>query len=723
MYKQHIGLLILCLLTLLSLSINYSSYNFAQVLENEQENILPKKHNPVEIDEPIVETALHLDGKNSFVEIRNNATINNITGQVTVSLWIKPVDIPNRYSNILHKTDMWIDGITHRSYILNFKEGGSIQFAASPDSLNEASLYSPPGVIKLHTWYHIAGVINPQKDYMKLYINGEEVGFRDFKGRRRLHKSRLPLRIGYSHEDRVAASPFVGYIDEVSVWNIVRTEAEIRSEMKNKLKGDERGLVGYWKFDQETNGNISDDSTNQNPGRLEGNSKLSEYVRPVSADANPNQLAKIAKVYEDLLLHQTNMYDVYHNLATIYTKTNRLSDAEKVYQQALRSDLSQSEFEDAIQSLYRLYKGREALNDFITILEEMQPNMEDSSILHKFLGDSYKKIGEDEKAIIAYTQWIKIRQREVEINKHATDYRLLAEELLNKNLFPEIALELSQKALEIYSSRTYIITHAHAVLANEMYDNAFNIINNFLNYGYYQYIERDMFKRIILAGKNVKDKDGYVELLNMLIEALSDDLPAQLNTMLALAQFYIENGLHEKATELIQQTGFVMEDAWMTLGPFDNVDGIGFNTPYIPENLPKIDGNIQYEGLNGLVSWRKYTDDFLNGYINLRHNANWSVAYAFSTVFCPDEREVEFRFDSNDQGKVWVNGIEVHAHTRAYSADIDRDIIPITLNPGKNSILVKVCEEYDGTGFYLRITDKEGNPYDDLKVIGFNENN
>ena len=34
----------------------------------------------------------------------------------------------------------------------------------------------------------------------------------------------------------------------------------------------------------------------------------------------------------------------------------------------------------------------------------------------------------------------------------------------------------------------------------------------------------------------------------------------------------------------------------------------------------------------------------------------------------------------------------------------------------KNSILVKVCEESGGWGFYLRITDKNGNPFDDLEI-------
>ncbi len=51
---------------------------------------------------------------------------------------------------------------------------------------------------------------------------------------------------------------------------------------------------------------------------------------------------------------------------------------------------------------------------------------------------------------------------------------------------------------------------------------------------------------------------------------------------------------------------------------------------------------------------------------------------------------------------------------------VDKDKIVTNIHvvavPGKNSILVKVCEEEFGWGFYLRITDKNGQAFDDLKI-------
>ena len=684
-------------------------------------NALDKQNNPdlqpndaSEYDETIMDTALSLDGNGSYVEINDSESLNNIVDQVTVSVWIKLTAFPEDYAPIISKTDERDPEFKNRSYFVNLKSDGSIRFAASPEGESDVKLYSPKNAIKLNTWHHIAGVIDAQNDTIKFLIDGVKVSSRDFKGVKSIYNSKLPLRIGWTQEEVDAHASVNGLIDEVRVWNIARSDADIRNDMITELNGDEPGLVGYWKFNKVTDGIISDMSPNRNDGRLVGNPKLIEYIRPVSVLTSEEQLAKATVAYQKLLSNGTNYYEAFRYLAEIYIKTERFADAEKVYLRALEVDLTQSEQNDAIRGLWKLYSKRDAVKKFIALLEELKPRMEGSSVLHELLGDAYIDVGKEDKAELAYTQWINIRIKEVDRENRAAAYCNLAEELLRKNLFPEKALELAENALQMVSSSRYKITVAHALLVNEMYENAFQRIHSFLNSGYYEYTERDMFARIVEAGKNIKDEDGYVEMLNNLIDVLELDLPAQLNTIMALAQFYKANNQYEKADALVQKTGFMTEDAWMILGPFDNLDRIGFNTKYIPENLPQIDTTVKYDGKNGQVSWQKCPDDFIDGYIRILPNVDWSVTYSFATVHSPDERKVEFRFDSDDQGKVWVNGIQVHAHTRTYATDIDRDIIPVTLFPGKNSILIKVCEETRGSGFYLRVTDENGKPFDDL---------
>ncbi|MDE0634898.1 MAG: tetratricopeptide repeat protein [Candidatus Poribacteria bacterium] len=604
MYKLYGNLISVCLLLLL-FNINFSTYVFAQDSANDKKTVQPNKSSSTEYDETITDTALDLDGSLSCVEIKDSETLNNITEQLTVSVWIKPTAFRNRYTPIIYKGDNRNPDISNRSYTLWLRNDGVIQFASSPKGESERSVYSPTGSIMLNNWYHIAGVIDTQSDSIQLFIDGTKVGQRDYRGQPSIFESVLPLRIGDSHEEEVTLhATFVGQIDDVRVWNIARSDVDIRNDMITELKGDEPGLVGYWKFNKVTDGIISDMSPNRNDGRLIGNPKLAEYIRPISTLTSEEQLAKAAVAYQKLLSDGTNYYEAFHYLAEIYIKTDRFADAEKVYLRALEVDLTQSEHNDAIRNLWKLYTERDAADEFIIILEGLKPRMEGSSVLHELLGDAYKDTGEEEKAKLVYTQWINIREEEVDRQNSAFSYRILAEELLRKNLFPDTALELAEIALEKISGSRYMITVAHALLENEFYDDAFQLINDFLNVGYYQYTERDMFARIVKAGKNIKDEDRYVEMLNNLIDVSELDLPAQLNTIMALAQFYTVNNQHEKAEALVQKTGFMTEDAWMILGPFDNLGRIGFNTEYIPENLPQIDTTVKYGGKNGQVRWQ-----------------------------------------------------------------------------------------------------------------------
>jgi len=45
---------------------------------------------------------------------------------------------------------------------------------------------------------------------------------------------------------------FTGLIDEVRVWNVGRTQEEIKSTMSTVLSGSETGLLYYWRFDEGT---------------------------------------------------------------------------------------------------------------------------------------------------------------------------------------------------------------------------------------------------------------------------------------------------------------------------------------------------------------------------------------------------------------------------------------------------------------------------------------
>lgn len=45
------------------------------------------------------------------------------------------------------------------------------------------------------------------------------------------------------------SSPWRGYMDEIRFWNVAKSQADLTENKNTILKGDEAGLVGYWKMD------------------------------------------------------------------------------------------------------------------------------------------------------------------------------------------------------------------------------------------------------------------------------------------------------------------------------------------------------------------------------------------------------------------------------------------------------------------------------------------
>ncbi len=76
------------------------------------------------------------------------------------------------------------------------------------------------------------------------------------------------LKIGsrYSGDNQFVS----GQIDEVRIWNIYRTETQIRDNM-NKTISAQTGLVGYWNFDS---GTAEDLSGNDADGTLQGDAAI-----------------------------------------------------------------------------------------------------------------------------------------------------------------------------------------------------------------------------------------------------------------------------------------------------------------------------------------------------------------------------------------------------------------------------------------------------------------
>jgi len=82
--------------------------------------------------------------------------------------------------------------------------------------------------------------------------------------------------VGTGNSNSLAASPtmsiggradrdfFVGLMSDVRIWSTVRTPAEILENMHRRLQGNEAGLVGYYRMDDEAGLTLLDASASRN---------------------------------------------------------------------------------------------------------------------------------------------------------------------------------------------------------------------------------------------------------------------------------------------------------------------------------------------------------------------------------------------------------------------------------------------------------------------------
>jgi hypothetical protein len=152
--------------------------------------------------------------------------------------------------------------------------------------------------------------------------------------------------------------------------------------------------------------------------------------------------------------------------------------------------------------------------------------------------------------------------------------------------------------------------------------------------------------------------------------------------------------------------------AWQVIGPFPNPENANFEGALPPEHAVRLDAAVTWAGES--YRWRglprRFYRDGLVDFDGLYGGRNWVVAYAYTAFHSESEGPAQLRVGSDDGIRVWLNGRLVHSLDAARAAVPDDDIVPVRLQAGENTLLVKIAERTLGWGFYLRITDGQGGP-------------
>lgn len=175
----------------------------------------------------------------------------------------------------------------------------------------------------------------------------------------------------------------------------------------------------------------------------------------------------------------------------------------------------------------------------------------------------------------------------------------------------------------------------------------------------------------------------------------------------------------------VMHLGFV--NRWWLLGPFAAPDTTGFARRFPPEDdLQKaFDSAATYEGLDGgAIGWKLFQSGDRLGETNLNQAlvaVKEAVGYAYAELLSPREQSVRLCCSADDNLTVWLNGEKVLAREQWLNGTrLDRFIVPVKLNTGRNRVLVKICqgpqhvnpEVPNNWTFQLRICDQTGRAAD-----------
>ncbi len=169
-------------------------------------------------------TALQFDGDMDYVEVLHDETL-DITAELSIAMWVKFEDIPTRENVMIDKGP----------------KGGNAQYYMAYEPAEEAYFLNFNGVIGWHAgddfnspaskdtdWHHIAVTFDSASGTIKACVDGV------------CNEHKTDDSLASKGEDNLIIGDarfletnrnfsFTGLIDEVAVFNIVLTEAEIKT--------------------------------------------------------------------------------------------------------------------------------------------------------------------------------------------------------------------------------------------------------------------------------------------------------------------------------------------------------------------------------------------------------------------------------------------------------------------------------------------------------------
>ena len=161
---------------------------------------------------------------------------------------------------------------------------------------------------------------------------------------------------------------------------------------------------------------------------------------------------------------------------------------------------------------------------------------------------------------------------------------------------------------------------------------------------------------------------------------------------------------------------FAFLTQYSVIGPFDNKGGRGLEAVFPPEHEIRLDAT--YDGQLGKVTWQLLKSNGDYGIVDIAKQVKpykGAAMYLLTGFQSPKTRQVEMRLGTDNAWKLWVNGQFLFSRNEYHRGmALDQYRIPVTMKPGQNVILLKLCQNEQtedwaqGYQFQLRVCDSNG---------------
>jgi hypothetical protein len=162
----------------------------------------------------------------------------NFSRQITFEAWIRPENTDGIRIMLGHGSPFTRHGTAL------FMQDGYYGVVGVTYGSGVHFVYGEMPAADLGRWVHLAGVYDGS--FWRLYRNGEMLA--ESPNRFGAGVGEAEWAIGSAGGGQ--SNFFQGGIDEVRLWQVARTESQIRAAMDTTLTGAEAGLRGYWRLDE-----------------------------------------------------------------------------------------------------------------------------------------------------------------------------------------------------------------------------------------------------------------------------------------------------------------------------------------------------------------------------------------------------------------------------------------------------------------------------------------